>query len=185
MQPLNQLHCFQQHNSTATPPTIRAYYSLVVSAYFPKLNTELRKYPPILCSDFIQKQAWERTHPFKNCVIPSVPYYTHIHTYTYSTYIRKYIHTYVHIYIYTYIRIYIHTYIHTYILFFGLSSTFGKYSFVVLPLVVCVQFLCQFLTLSSSNSLVTTLFGILLYSHTKLHGNGNGTRKNKSVPTPI
>ena len=115
VQPLNQLHCFQQHNSTATPPTIRAYYSLVVSAYFPKLNTELRKYPPILCSDFIQKQAWERTHPFKNCVIPSVPYYTHIHTYTYSTYIRKYIHTYVHIYIYTYIRIYIHTYVHTYI----------------------------------------------------------------------
>jgi hypothetical protein len=34
----------------------------------------------------------------------------------------------------------------------------------MLPLVVCVQFLCHFLTLSSSNSLVTTLFGILLYS---------------------
>jgi len=47
---------------------------------------------------------------------------------------------------------------------FSFSHTFGKYSFVVLPLVVCVQFLCHFLTLSSSNSLVTTLFGILLYS---------------------
>ena len=42
---------------------------------------------------------------------------------------------------------------------FSLSPTFGKYSFVVLPLVVCVQFLCHFLTLSSSNSLGVTCLG--------------------------
>jgi len=30
---------------------------------------------------------------------------------------------------------------------FSLSSTFGKYSFALLPLVVCVQFLCHFFTL--------------------------------------
>ena len=29
---------------------------------------------------------------------------------------------------------------------FSLSSTFGKYSFVMFPLVVCVQFLCHFFT---------------------------------------
>jgi len=51
-----------------------------------------------------------------------------------------------------------------FIFIFRLFPTFGKYSFVVLPLVVCVQFLCYFFALSCSNSLVTTLFGILLYS---------------------
>ena len=34
----------------------------------------------------------------------------------------------------------------------------------MLPLVVCFQFLCHFVALCSSNSLFTTLCGILLYS---------------------
>jgi len=46
-----------------------------------------------------------------------------------------------------------------FIFIFSFSFTFGKYSFVVLPLVVFVQFLCHFLTLYSSSSLFTTLFG--------------------------
>jgi len=51
-----------------------------------------------------------------------------------------------------------------FIFILSLSSTFGTYSFVMLPLVVCVQFLCHSITLSSSISLVNTLFGILFYS---------------------
>ena len=39
------------------------------------------------------------------------------------------------------------------------SSTFGEYSFVMLPLVVCVLFLCLSFTLSSSISLVSTIMG--------------------------
>ena len=46
---------------------------------------------------------------------------------------------------------------------FILSSTFGSYSSVMLPLVICVQFLYNFFTLSFCISLVTT-FSVFYFS---------------------
>ena len=45
---------------------------------------------------------------------------------------------------------------------FNLSDTYGKYSFVVLPVFVCVHFLCYSFAFSSSTSYIVTLFVILL-----------------------
>ena len=82
----------------------------------------IKEISTILCPDFVKRQAWEGTQPFKTCVIHSVPYYTYIctciHTYMHAcihTYIQSCMHTYIHTCIRTYMHTYMHANIHTYI----------------------------------------------------------------------